>query len=147
MTKTYPELMTLQATANAYISRQKTMNKLTYALKSKILPQIEKIVDEEDIASKAQDLTVEHASVDKDKNLIIQNGNYIFTKEARKMVDEGIRKINSEYRTKEFEITQYIVKDTEGLTIDEQFAFSGVCIEEINFENQELESANQNGQT
>lgn len=146
MTKTYPELMNLQATANGYISRQKTMNKLTYALKSKILPQIEKIVEDEDIASKVSDLNVEHASVDKDKNLIIHNGNYVFTKEARKKIDEEIRKINQEYRTKEFTITPYTVKDVEGLTIEEQFTFSGVCIEEINFENQELEPANQNGQ-
>ena len=103
MKTTLNDVMVFRANAERYI-QGKERSKFTYAIE-KMLSRTSKIARE--VSDIIEDLRVDHASVDDKGNLLVVNGEYVFTPAKKKEMEKKYR----ESLAKEVEVEPYDASD------------------------------------
>lgn len=126
--KTYAELLQIIQLLNGAIKDGKTIGEKKLAVFAK---KLQSHLD--DYNEKLEDIRLDNASVDKDKNLILnEKGGYMFTADATKKVTKLLRElIESEF---DFELVQ--VFRPSGL---EEYTFLKGWVEGMDFKEEEKE--------
>ena len=136
MKKNYSDLTRIVTTASLFL-KEKT--KFSYACE-RIIARIKSAIkkDEEIYQEKVIDARVDLASVDDKGNLLLEGGNYKFTKDNMKTLNANLRKLADELNSTEYEIESFIATDIPELTFEQMDLFKGILISE-NYETQLLE--------
>lgn len=87
----YKKISIFRSIASLFLRHFSSDNKLYYAV-SKLEKRTQNI--QENYVDKQADIRRDHAMIDpKDKRLLMDGGNYVYTKEAEKRVQEELRKL------------------------------------------------------
>lgn len=126
---TYQRIQNFRMAASNYLNMNKgpETKKLNYALQKMIsrTNEFEKKIQED-----VEDKRIELASEDEHKNVIVEGGQYKFTKENQKTLTVFLRDVLK----REFEVEPYMVKDIGpvALTFPQIETFTGFILEEQN---------------
>lgn len=126
--KSYEELLTLIQLLNLSVTDGKTIGeKKLGVFAKKVQPYLDAYNE------KLEDIKLDNASVDKDKNLIMnEKGGYLYTAEATKKVSKEIRELLKE----EFDFTIVPVRQNIDL---EKYTFLNGWVSGLSFEEKEEE--------
>lgn len=126
--KTFGELLTLITYLNASVKEGKTIGEKKLAVFAKKLqPHLDAYNE------KLEDIRLENASVDKDKNLLLNDkGGYLYTSEATKKVNKEVKELIAE----EFDYEMIPVKQKIDL---EKYTFLNGWVTGLDFDIEEEE--------
>jgi hypothetical protein len=126
--KTFGELLTLITYLNASVKEGKTIGEKKLAIFAKKLqPHLDAYNE------KLEDIRLENASVDKDKNLLLNDkGGYLYTSEATKKVNKEVKELIAE----EFDYEMIPVKQKIDL---EKYTFLNGWVTGLDFDIEEEE--------
>lgn len=128
MNVTFEKITEFFNEASFYLQKNESENtKFIYALK-KVQKKTKPFIDE--FLEGLQDIEVNNASVDKDRNLIVENEKYKFTKEAFLQMKKEKKEYIDSFKQKEFDIDVHITSEKEvpELTVEQKEAFAGFVI-------------------
>jgi hypothetical protein len=126
--KSYEELLTLIQLLNLSITDGKTIGEKKLTVFAK---KLQPFLDEYN--EKLEDIRLDNASVDKDKNLLLnEKGGYMYTAEATKKVSKEIKELLKE----EFDFSIVPVRQNIDL---EKYTFLKGWVSGLNFEEKEEE--------
>lgn len=131
MTKTYQQILDFITVTRTLRGTSKVpLSKFHYAIDKMTLRVRNACADfEKKHAEKIMDLKISLASVDADKNIIQDAGNYRYTRENMSKLESQTRELNKSKASEPFEIEPYVCVPPD-LSMSEAEALKGFVIEE-----------------
>lgn len=133
---TFQKLLSYNDSAGKFLERNPEDSKIGYAIKKKILPQLEKIFNgvNKRVQRALEDNAIEFALEEKGKLVREEDGRYCYSKADLKLKVAKDREINDEHQTYletvKFELEPYYATSVPELTWEEEEDFLDIIIKE-----------------
>lgn len=136
MNVTYRQIIQFRNVARQYLSdKERKRSKLHYALERMVK---ETLKHNQDYADEETKISIDLASVDKENNLIVKDGNFVYTKDNAKKRNDQIR----ELLNKEVEVEPFICSEIPELESNYWESFVPFVLEERKEEPVKIETNN-----